>query len=299
MRRSWAFLALFATRLASPPRSLAARRLLVGRRRSDRHVEASPTPGRPPTPARAARPASIRRPTAALDDASAHDAGPRVRRAQLRHPRHARLGRVRRRPERAHAGDAVAREQPPRLRRRRDLRPRIALAGGQALFDIANAGGSSIESEVMSFEVLHFCEGATLLKTRDRDRLRAARRRGRQHDHRPPGRDRRREGRRQRDARVPAAEPCRSRTRTSKSAPREEARSAINRSSQRVLPAGQVGQADPPRLLGRQAATDAIARVWPTIDPRSGPTPSCSSRRRRAAASSTATPTRPLGSECL
>ena len=37
--------------------------------------------------------------------------------------------------------------------------------GGQALFDIANAGGSSVESEVMSFEVLHFCEGATLLKS--------------------------------------------------------------------------------------------------------------------------------------
>lgn len=37
--------------------------------------------------------------------------------------------------------------------------------GGQKLFDNPNAGGSSIESEVMSFEVLHYCEGATLLKT--------------------------------------------------------------------------------------------------------------------------------------
>jgi len=37
--------------------------------------------------------------------------------------------------------------------------------GGQTLFDTPNAGGSSFESEVMSFEVLHFCEGATLLKT--------------------------------------------------------------------------------------------------------------------------------------
>lgn len=37
--------------------------------------------------------------------------------------------------------------------------------GGQKLFDTPNAGGSSGESEVMSFEVLHYCEGATLLKT--------------------------------------------------------------------------------------------------------------------------------------
>ncbi len=36
---------------------------------------------------------------------------------------------------------------------------------GQKVFDAANAGGSSGESEVMSFEVLHFCEGASLVKT--------------------------------------------------------------------------------------------------------------------------------------
>lgn len=38
-------------------------------------------------------------------------------------------------------------------------------AGGQRLFDTPNAGGSSGESEVMSFEVLHYCEGAALVKT--------------------------------------------------------------------------------------------------------------------------------------
>jgi hypothetical protein len=37
--------------------------------------------------------------------------------------------------------------------------------GGQRLFDTENAGGSSGESEVMSFEVLHYCEGASLLRT--------------------------------------------------------------------------------------------------------------------------------------
>jgi len=37
--------------------------------------------------------------------------------------------------------------------------------GGQRMFDTPNAGGSSLESEVISFEVLRHCEGATLLKT--------------------------------------------------------------------------------------------------------------------------------------
>ena len=37
--------------------------------------------------------------------------------------------------------------------------------GGQIMWDTPNAGGSSIESEIMSFEILHFCEGATLLHT--------------------------------------------------------------------------------------------------------------------------------------
>lgn len=43
---------------------------------------------------------------------------------------------------------------------------RAALSmGGQRLFDTPNAGGSSIESEVMSFEVLHFCDNALLAAT--------------------------------------------------------------------------------------------------------------------------------------
>jgi hypothetical protein len=37
--------------------------------------------------------------------------------------------------------------------------------GGQTLFDTPNAGGSSAESEVMSYEVLRYCEGAKFLKT--------------------------------------------------------------------------------------------------------------------------------------
>lgn len=36
---------------------------------------------------------------------------------------------------------------------------------GDRMFDTANAGGSSAESETMSFEVLRACEGAKLLKT--------------------------------------------------------------------------------------------------------------------------------------
>ncbi len=43
---------------------------------------------------------------------------------------------------------------------------RAALSpGGQRIFDTPNAGGSSIESEVMAFEVLHHCEGASLAAT--------------------------------------------------------------------------------------------------------------------------------------
>ena len=43
---------------------------------------------------------------------------------------------------------------------------------GQRVFDTANAGGSSSESEVMSFELLHHCEGARLLRTETEIRYR-------------------------------------------------------------------------------------------------------------------------------
>ena len=38
-------------------------------------------------------------------------------------------------------------------------------AGGQEMVADGNAGGSSLESEIFSYEVLHRCEGATLVKT--------------------------------------------------------------------------------------------------------------------------------------
>jgi len=41
----------------------------------------------------------------------------------------------------------------------------VSTPGGVTMFDTANAGGSSGESEVMSFELLHYCEDAILLKT--------------------------------------------------------------------------------------------------------------------------------------
>jgi hypothetical protein len=44
---------------------------------------------------------------------------------------------------------------------------------GQRLFDTPNAGGSSAESEVMSLEVLHYCEGAELLRTETEIRYQA------------------------------------------------------------------------------------------------------------------------------
>lgn len=41
----------------------------------------------------------------------------------------------------------------------------LLTAGGQEIIDDGNAGGSSIYSEVFAYEVLHRCDGATLLKT--------------------------------------------------------------------------------------------------------------------------------------
>lgn len=37
--------------------------------------------------------------------------------------------------------------------------------GGKHLYDTPNAGGSSSESEIVAFEVLHYCDGASLYKT--------------------------------------------------------------------------------------------------------------------------------------
>lgn len=41
----------------------------------------------------------------------------------------------------------------------------MSIPGGVKMFETANAGGSSGESEVMAFEILHYCEDAKLLKT--------------------------------------------------------------------------------------------------------------------------------------
>lgn len=43
--------------------------------------------------------------------------------------------------------------------------PASLSADAQRMLTTPNAGGSSIESEVMSFEILRYCEGAKLLKT--------------------------------------------------------------------------------------------------------------------------------------
>ena len=41
----------------------------------------------------------------------------------------------------------------------------MSVPDGQRIFEAANAGGSSGESEVMSFEILHYCDDAALVKT--------------------------------------------------------------------------------------------------------------------------------------
>jgi hypothetical protein len=49
---------------------------------------------------------------------------------------------------------------PPEMYVRAALSP-----DGQRMYDTPNAGGSSTESEIMAFELLHVCDGARLLKT--------------------------------------------------------------------------------------------------------------------------------------
>jgi hypothetical protein len=45
------------------------------------------------------------------------------------------------------------------------VRESVSVPDGQKIFDAENAGGSSGESEVMSFEILHYCDDASLVKT--------------------------------------------------------------------------------------------------------------------------------------
>ncbi len=136
--------------------------------------------------------------------------------------------------------------------------------GGQTLFDTANAGGSSTESEVLSYEVLRFCEGAKLLKTET------------QIAYQPPDDsgantitdleveiDGKKVGVSVTRAYKPATQPL---TDAEIKLLLEKKLEGVVRSSQRVLPADKWVKQILHVFSVNKAATDAIGRVWPTID---------------------------------
>jgi hypothetical protein len=136
--------------------------------------------------------------------------------------------------------------------------------GGQTLYDTANAGGSSTESEVLSYEVLRFCEGAKLLKTET------------QIAYQPPDDsgpntitdlsveiDGKKVGVSVTRAYKPATQPL---TDVEIKALLEKKLEGIVRSSQRVLPADRWVKQILHVFSVNKAATDAIGRVWPTLD---------------------------------
>lgn len=136
--------------------------------------------------------------------------------------------------------------------------------GGQRMFDTANAGGSSTESETMSFEVLHYCEGATLLKTETEVSYEPADAAG---------------GNKITDLLVEiggkkvgvsvtrAYKPSNLvQTDTEVKALLEKKLGDILVSSSRVLPADKWVKQILHVFTANQAATDAVGRVYPTID---------------------------------
>jgi hypothetical protein len=132
--------------------------------------------------------------------------------------------------------------------------------GGQTIYDTPNAGGSSTESEVMSFEVLRYCEGATLVKTETEvtyfpeagpitDILVAI--------------DGKRVGVSVTRAYKP---PTQTLTDADVKDLLEKKLDGINKSSQRVVPADKWVKQILHVFSVDKAATDAVTRVWPTID---------------------------------
>jgi hypothetical protein len=136
--------------------------------------------------------------------------------------------------------------------------------GGQHLLDTPNAGGSSIESEVMSFEVLHYCEGASLLKTET------------EITYAPPGAGSnsitdvlveiagKKVGVSVTRAYKPPTQPAM--TDAEVKALLEKKLDGILNSSARVLPADRWVKQILHVFAANKAMTDAVGRVWATID---------------------------------
>jgi len=136
--------------------------------------------------------------------------------------------------------------------------------GGQRLYDTANAGGSSTESEALSYEVLRYCEGATLLHTET------------EIAYQPPDDSGANTitdlevdiGGKKVGVSVTRAyrPPNQTLTTADVKTLLEKKLVGINRSSQRVLPQDKWVKQILHVFSVNQAATDAIATAWPTID---------------------------------
>lgn len=175
---------------------------------------------------------------------------------------------------------------------------RAALStGGQTLYDTANAGGSSTESEVMSYEVLRYCEGATLLKTET------------EIQYAPPdgtgansitdilmGIDGKKVGVSVTRMYRP---PSQTLTDVDVKDLLEKKLAGVNRSTERVLPADKWVKQILHIFSVNKAATDAIARVWPTIDPLLKADTIVLVTQTAGGGFVYCNPDPPLGSECL
>ncbi|MBX3185531.1 MAG: hypothetical protein KF819_00895 [Labilithrix sp.] len=169
--------------------------------------------------------------------------------------------------------------------------------GGQAIFDAPNAGGSSIESEVMSFEVLRYCEGAALVKT-ETQILYAA----------PDGVgpnsitdmlvsiDGKKVGVSVTRAYKPPSQPL---TDVDLKDLVEKKLEGINRSSVRVLAADKWVKQILHVFAVNKAAADGVARVWATIDPAVRADTIVLVTQTTGGGFVYCNPDPPLGSECL
>lgn len=137
--------------------------------------------------------------------------------------------------------------------------------GGQALFDTPNAGGSSGESEVMSFEVLHYCEGASLVKTETDIKYRDAGAGANAMTDILVDIGGKKVGVSVTRAYRPPTKPAM--TDLEVKALLEKKLDGVNASSQRVLPADRWVKQILHVFSVNQAMTDAIGRTWPSIDP--------------------------------
>ena len=168
--------------------------------------------------------------------------------------------------------------------------------GGQALFDTANAGGSSTESEAMSYEVLRYCTGATLLHTET------------EIAYAPPD-DSGANTISDLEVQIgslkvgvsvtrmyrPSTQPL---TDDDAKALLEKKLEGVIRSSQRVLPQDTWVKQILHVFSVNQAATDAISRVLPTIDPALRADTIVLVTQSQGGGFLYCHPTPPLGSEC-